>query len=175
MKIYAVNDYVVYGNNGVCKITDIRKEKFYGTEEQVYCVLEPVHSNKSTIYTPINRNLDKFRNVMSCEEVYELIHSIPNEETIWIEDYQARSEKFNEILKEGDPKQLIALIKTLYEHQENLLSNGKKMRMSDEKIKRDAEHLLFDEFAYVLDIQPHEVLPFILNELDDKKIITAET
>ena len=47
--------------------------------------------------------------------------------------------------------------------------------MSDEKIMRDAEHLLFDEFAYVLDIQPHEVLPFILNELDDKKIITAET
>lgn len=174
--MYAINDYVVYGNNGVCKITDIRKEKFCGAEEQVYCVLEPVHSDKSTIYTPINRNLDKFRNVMSYEEVHELIQAIPDKETIWIEEFQPRNEKYNEILKEGDPKQLIILIKTLHAHREDLIEKGKKMRMTDEKVMREAESLLYDEFAYVLEIEPDEVVPFITNELElpEKTVKSAE-
>ena len=174
--MYAINDYVVYGKSGVCKIIDIRKEKFGGVEEQTYCVLEPVHSDKSTIYTPINRNLDKFRRVMSYEEVHDLIQAMPGEETIWIEDLQARGERYGEILKDGDPKQLVGLIKTLHFHHEDMLAKGKKMRMSDDKVMHEAEKLLYDEFAYVLEIKPEEVVPFIKSELEstDKSVFSAE-
>ncbi|HHX57566.1 MAG TPA: CarD family transcriptional regulator [Clostridiales bacterium] len=175
--MYDINDYVVYGKNGVCKIIDIRKEKFGGAEEQMYCVLEPVHSGKSTIYTPVNRNLDKFREVMSYEEVHDLIQTMPDKETIWIEDFQVRNERYNEILKDGDPKYLVRLIKTLHFHHKDLASKGKKMRMTDDKIMRESEKLLYDELAYVLEIEPDEVLPFITGELElaDKTVNSTES
>jgi CarD family transcriptional regulator len=34
--------------------------------------------------------------------------------------------------------------------------------MSDEQFMRDAEKILYDEFAYVLGIKREDILPFIL-------------
>ena len=44
-------------------------------------------------------------------------------------------------------------------------AQGKKMHVSDERFFKEAEKLLYDEFAMVLEIKPEEVLPFILEQL----------
>ena len=38
--------------------------------------------------------------------------------------------------------------------------------MSDERFLKDAERLLYDEFALVLRIKPDQVLPFILKQIN---------
>ena len=164
--MFSINDCVVYARTGVCKIVDIRKEKFGGHENQMYYVLQPVHSEKSTVYSPIGRNLEKFREIMTIEEVYELIKSIPDEKIIWIENAQDRNEKFGEILKEGSQRDLLKLINTMYFHRDDQLLIGKRLHVADDRIMKDAERLLYDEFAYVLNIKPNEVLLFISGELD---------
>ena len=43
---------------------------------------------------------------------------------------------------------------------------GKKLYVGDEKIMSEAQRLLHEEFALVLNIKVDEVLPFILGELE---------
>lgn len=71
-------------------------------------------------------------------------------------------EKYTKILKSGDNKQLVKLIRTLYLEKVEV----KKLYVNDEKIMTNAEKLLHEEFALVLDIKVDEVLPFILGKLE---------
>lgn len=75
-------------------------------------------------------------------------------------------EKYTKILKSGDNKQLVKLIRTLYLEKEKKKVEGKKLYVNDEKIMTNAEKLLHEEFALVLDIKVDEVLPFILGKLE---------
>ncbi|MBM6861086.1 CarD family transcriptional regulator, partial [Clostridium saudiense] len=36
--MFKVNDYIMYGTTGVCKIIDIKKQKFLGREEKEYYI-----------------------------------------------------------------------------------------------------------------------------------------
>ena len=58
------------------------------------------------------------------------------------------------------------MIKTLYTRQQALLQNGKKkLRATDERFLKEAERVLHEEFAHVLNIQRDQVLPFILEQI----------
>ena len=103
---------------------------------------------------------------MTINEVYSLINTMPHTESILIEDINLRKEKYTKILKSGDNKQLVKLIRTLYLEKEKKKVEGKKLYVNDEKIMTDAEKLLHEEFALVLDIKVDEVLPFILGKLE---------
>ncbi|MGN0497873.1 MAG: hypothetical protein ACI4F6_02215 [Acutalibacteraceae bacterium] len=50
--------------------------------------------------------------------------------------------------------------------QKEKLACGKKFHSADERIMKDAEKILFEELALVLEIEPSEVLDFIHNELE---------
>lgn len=51
--MFKINDYVVYGSNGVCKVTDIEQVTLRN-EELEYYILSPVYNEKMTIKTPVN-------------------------------------------------------------------------------------------------------------------------
>ena len=58
------------------------------------------------------------------------------------------------------------MIKALYSRQQKLLQNGKKkLHVSDERFLKEAERMLHEEFAHVLNIQRDQVLPFILEQI----------
>lgn len=167
--LFKINDTVLYGANGVCKVIDITNKSFYG-EEAEYYVLTPLFDTKSTtIFVPVkNENLvAKMRCVISKEEIKELIKNIPVENPEWIENVNARKEKFKEILSKGDRYELARLIKSLYAHMERQQSNGKKLHLSDEGFMKDAERMLYDEFAFVLGIERDEVLEYIRASIEE--------
>ena len=39
--------------------------------------------------------------------------------------------------------------------------SGRKLHIADERILKDAEHIFYDEIAFVLNISQNEVVPFI--------------
>ncbi|MCI8361277.1 MAG: CarD family transcriptional regulator [Clostridiales bacterium] len=165
--MFRINDTILYGLNGACKIIDITKREVGGCIAEYY-VLQPIFSNASTIFVPIsNENLtSRMRQVLSAEEIHELIQSMPREESVWIEDEGRRREVYKEILSNGDRRELIRLIKALHLHQQDLQRIGRRLHMSDERFLKDAERLLYDEFALVLRIKPDQVLPFILKQIN---------
>ena len=164
--MFQVGDTVLYGAEGVCTIEEIAIREFAGQEREYY-VLKPVHQQGSFFYLPTQSPglQAKLRKVLTIDEIYELIHTVPNKELIWIENESERKVHYRKIIQSGDRLQLITLIKTLYLHREALKEEGKKFHVCDERLMKEAEKLLYDEFAYALQIRPDQVLPFIMEQL----------
>lgn len=168
--MFKENDTVLYGIEGVCVISEITERQF---KDQVmkYYVLKPVYHEGSTVFVPVNNEelVSKMKRILSVEEIHQLIHDMPNEDLIWIDNDNQRKEKYKEILRNGNRKDLAQLIRTIYLKQEELKKIGKKIHATDDNIFKEAEKILYEEFAYVLNIQKNEVVPFIFNQIEVKE------
>lgn len=165
--MFKVDDTILYGTEGVCKVKEITSKKF-GNYVNDYYVLEPVYSKNSILYVPVkNKKLtSKMRYVLSIDKIYELIKTMVDTDSVWIEDERLRQSKYKEVISQGDYKETIKIIKTLYMHKQNQIALGRKFHKADEDILNFAQTLLHNEFAHVLKIEPEEVLPFILEEIE---------
>lgn len=164
---HQVNDLVVYGSNGVFRIDGVCKKKIDGRETEYY-VLKPVYEHGvSTAYVPVeNEQLTaKLRPLLSRQEVVELIDSLPHMQTPWIESQDVRREKYREILHKGDRIAMIRAIRALHLHRREQEARGKRLYLVDEHFLKEAERLLYDEFAVALQMEPKQVLPYILQHL----------
>ena len=161
--MFRVNDTVNYSTTGVCKIVDIKTESFTG-EESRYYVLKPVHQEGSTVYVPTENEtlVAKMHKILCRKDVNDLIDQMPTCQLDWIEDEKNRQEAYKKIVAGGDRKDLIGLIRTMYFKQQELTAAGKKLHAADERIMKEAEKLLYDEFSVVFDVRPEEVLPLIM-------------
>ena len=164
--MYSVNERIHYGGSGVCVIQEIATMRFGRSREQYY-VLKPVYQNSSVIYVPVqNEQLTaKMRPVMSKEEVDRLIDSMDEIPTAWEEDPQLRKANFDALLRSNECRSLIILIKTLHAQKERRQADGKSLHVSDETFLREAQRLLYDEFAGALEIQPAQVHAYIQSKL----------
>lgn len=163
--MYAVNDTVMYGQSGICKITEICDRKF-GRETLKYYVLRPVYGDNTVIYCPVDSDKVRIRKLLSAEEVVALIREMPAQQGDWIENDNLRKEAQTEILRRGDHTELIALIKTLYRKRTETENSGRRFHRADAEAMAQAEKMLYQEFAQVLDIAPDEVVPFIIGKIE---------
>ncbi|MBO7473105.1 MAG: transcriptional regulator [Ruminococcus sp.] len=160
--MYNVGDMVMYGAFGICKVTAIEKRDFTG-EEQEYYILKHTSSEKNTFYVPLSNEsaLSNMHYVCSKAEVDELISHMNSEGLIWIDNDIKRKEEYSRIIKDADKHEIIRLIKTLYLRRKELAESGKKLRSTDENYLSLAENMLFEEFAFALDIDRSEVVEYI--------------
>ncbi|MEA4912196.1 MAG: CarD family transcriptional regulator [Oscillospiraceae bacterium] len=166
--MFKIGDTVVYESLGVCRIADIRTEKFPSMPAAQYYVLELIFGAQTTVYAPVDSDKLHIRKVLSRPEVLELINRMPDENTGWIEPEPERVERYKQIIRRGDRGELVGLIKTLYSKREEQLAAGRKFHVCDARIMGDAEKLLYEEFALALGIQPEEVVPFITGKLENR-------
>jgi CarD family transcriptional regulator len=163
--LYQVGNTIMYGSQGAFKIAEITEKNLDGKVLEYY-VLKPVIDDKSITLVPVNEAaIAKMRRVLSVDEIYSLIKAMPDENTIWIEDERTRKGQYKEIIARGDRTELVRLIKTLYFHQQEQHAKKKKLHVEDEKLMKNAEKMLYGEFAHVLNIKPEQVLPFIMEQL----------
>lgn len=164
--MFKTGEKVQYSGNGVCVVDDIRWEDF-GSGKTQYYVLRSVSSGNNTFFIPLNNEkmLSGIRKVLTIDEVNEIIDSLSESKASWIEDDSERKEEYKKQIFSGDCRQIIKVIKAIHLHKEFLEEKGKKLRLVDELILKDAENLLYDEFAIVLNIKKEEVLPFIINSI----------
>jgi len=164
-----VHDVVLYGTEGACEITEIARKDF-GAGAAEYYVLRPVYRKNATVFVPTqNRALvARMRRVLSAEEIEKIIEEMPGESCIWIPDESLRKEEYRKILAGGDSRELIRLVKTLYLRQKEQSARGRKLHQADERFLKEAEKVLYDQFALALKIQPDQVLPFILERIEGR-------
>ena len=160
---------LLYGNQ-VCRVCQEKEEVFHGTRRNYY-LLQPIYDTSSMIYVPSDnpKLMGKMRQILSPEEIHQLIREIPNQETKWIADDRQRSDTWKEVLSTGDRKKLVKMIKTLYEKKQEIEAAGRKFHAADENALRQAEQMIHDEFALVLDIQRDQVAPFIAQQIEIQK------
>ena len=161
--MYKIDDVVVYGTEGICRITGITEMKF-GGEKSEYYILAPVEKEENTVYVPKNNEkvLKRMRKILTADEANKLINSLPMEPMTWIANDRERQMAYKDIILCGKPEEVFRMVSTLYLKQKDQLAIGKKLHASDERFLRDAEKMLFNEIGYALKIKPQEVLSIIL-------------
>ncbi|MGN1194755.1 MAG: CarD family transcriptional regulator [Acutalibacteraceae bacterium] len=166
--MYNINDTVIYRGSGICKIEDIRTERF-GKASGEYYVLTPVYERISSRYfVPVGSESGKFFKLLEKSELDGLFDKAKKSEKVWVDDEKKRQEIFSDIIKSADRPKIISMIGEICEKQKEKRADGKKLRAFDEQLLKEAQSLIENEIAYVASIDPSEVRPYILKRLNIK-------
>lgn len=150
--MYQVGDRVVYGIHGVCDVVEQEQRKVDG-KLVTYLVLEPVGQDGSRFLVPTHNALamGKLTPMLTKADLEALLVSPEGREDGWIADENRRKQLYRELIGSGDRAKLIQQVRTLYRHKQSLAATGKRCHLCDDNFLRDAERLLVNEVAIVLE------------------------
>lgn len=166
---YTKGEYVRYASNGVCLIDDIRQEISPGSrDKKLFYILKPVSNHGGTIFVPADNPalLNRMRPLPTGDEINDILLSLKNQDTAWIDDRKARTAAFQAILKECDLRALLELVSSIYQRRQSLAARGKKLSASDESVLRRAEGLIENELSFVLKLEEKQVGAYIQEKLN---------
>ncbi len=169
--MFQKDDIVLYGTHSVCRIQEVSELNFNG-KPAVYYILKPVYREESTIFVPVDNSAlsGKMHAVLSPAEANRLLDLLPNEPSCWLEGSERRKEHYKRALADCDRLELLKIVRDLHRQQKRLVSRGRKLYAADESTLREAERLLCDEFAYVLQIQRSQIERWIRSRLQKAEI-----
>lgn len=155
-----VGDYIVYRKD-VCKIADIKKNHF---NDMDYYLLIPIDDESLHIDVPIENRMGYLRDLISKEEVVNIIKKIPMI-TVIESDEKRLEYEYKNLLSEGTHENLIKIIKTTYLRNKDRLDNKKKISDKDNHYFQLAEKYLYNEFSVVLDMNYDDTKEYVINQV----------
>lgn len=166
MILFKSGDLVVYGSKGVCKVKEICKLPALSSDpNRNFYKLEPIFSKGSVIYTPTDSEKVVMRRVISKDTAISLIDDIPNIDTIQIKDDKKREAALHDSVNKCDCRELVKVIKTLYQRKKSREAVGKKQTSVDEKYLNMAENNLYSELSIPLEISKDKIEGFITDRI----------
>lgn len=163
--MFEKGSYVTYRSEGVCIITDIRKENFGAVEgDDDYYILAPINDMKSTVFVPVNNEnlVGYMRHLLSADELNSIVSELSNERMDWIPENRARNMAFRQVISVGDRKELIVLLNTLYDKLDEMKKTGKRPGTTEQGALAKAEKLIYEEFSVTTDISSQEKVKELL-------------
>lgn len=147
-KQYAVGEYMVHENDGVCEVIEISEKALQGKgSERLYYSLEPISSRGSVIITPVDTKV-RIRDVAGPDQIEDVLNRVSGLAIIEEENSRARGELYKEEISKFSMESLARVLKTVYFRRELRLAQGKKVMSSDEKVYTVAAKKLFEEMAF---------------------------
>lgn len=170
--MYEVDELIIYGNTGVCKVQEITTLKGMGgvDKDKLYYILNPLFQD-GTIYIPVDNTKIFMRPVITKEKAEELIDIIP---TIDVEAYysnkvQDLADHYENAISSHECEDLIELIMSIYAKKQYLEQQKRKFGQVDERFMKKAEELLYGEFSVALGIPKDEVRGYIAKRVGEMK------
>lgn len=167
--MFVTGDYIIYGNNGVCKVETIGPMDYESSNGRLYYTLTPVYTKGTKLFTPIDNDKVMMRPTISKEEAMILIDDIRNVEVLLIQDDRKREESYKQALKTCDCREFIRIIKDLDLRMQSKIAEGKKVTSNDERYLHLAEESLYGELALALGIEKTDVKDFISERINDNE------
>lgn len=158
------DDIVIYIGSGICKIEDIRAERFSGISGKYY-VLRPVFEKTSRYFVPFGSEEGKFARLLDRQGLDDLFLNVKNCETVWTDDEKQRSEVYARLLKDFDRVKIMKMIGELIDIKNGKNRNVKKLKAIDERFLKEGRGLIENELSYVLSMEKDLVEPFIVRKL----------
>lgn len=147
--MFKKGDLVLYSSHGVCKIDDVCEKKIsYVTKS--YYTLHPMGDKNLKISIPVDNDKVSISELLTQEEAGEILESFKDEGVDWIDIDKDRSEKYNEIIKQGDRTEIAKIANTMMKEKISLENNGKKFHEKDKKMLLGIQNILFSELAFLL-------------------------
>lgn len=148
--MYHIGDWVVRSSDGLCQIVDITNPDFVSDSKKLYYQLVSASDPNGKIYVPVESAQDMMRPAMSSVQADELILQIPKIKESWIVSERERQNHYKQALQSNDPKQLIGIIKLIYQRKKARQAQGKKTTAVDEQYFNLAESRLYSELEHAL-------------------------
>jgi len=163
--MFQIGDIIIYGSQGVCTVEKIGQLDISPKiKDKLYYTLKPLYHHDTVFYVPVEFEKSVLRAIISTEEAKQLISEIKDIPTVWIQSEKEREQQYKQALRTCDCKELVRVIKTLYERKKSRIKDGKKVTALDEKYFRQAEEQLYGELSVVLGIEKSKVAEYITNE-----------
>ncbi|MBQ3865854.1 MAG: hypothetical protein II776_03050 [Clostridia bacterium] len=158
MAAFKIGQQVRYGQSGVCEIREIARMNVGGKAASYY-VLAPLFKKGSTVYVPCDNEAltGRMRPLLTPEEIRSVLKKAEAGERPWNRDFRKRSEESRLALQSDDRLDALLMIKSILAHKKELVRQGKHVHTTDDYFLRDAEQLVYNEFAFVLDKSFDEV------------------
>ena len=168
MADYSTGDLILYGRHGVCRVEEVASGQPSGGDTKEYYVLRPLYQNRSCcIRIPADQSKVYCRPIISGAEAQRLIRRIPDlpAEPYYNRNLNQLREHYRSCLENLSCESLISLTKSLYLKKRETEAQRKKFGTVDERFMREAEDLLYGEFAAALEIERDSVQNYIAKEL----------
>ena len=167
--MYEVSQLVVYGMHGVCRIVDT-ESRTVDHKAVSYFVLEPLAQAGTRFYLPCHNSaaLAKLRPLISPERLQSILQE-EVAENVLIPEENARKLYYRKLISAPDVAQMLAMVRCLYRHRSQLVSQGRRLHICDENFLRDAERALTGELSYVLQIPPAEVPAYMRSKMESEE------
>ncbi len=172
--MYEINDVVIYGKIGACKITDITTPRNLKiAKNQLYYVMKSMKDN-CTIYTPVDTKVF-MRPAMSADEINRMIDTIP---TIQAEAYyndcaQDLTKHYESAITSNNVAELLKLTMSIHAKKNEIEQKNRKMGQIDQKYMKQAEELLFGEIALAIGIPVDKAQEYIASRVEGRDPISA--
>jgi len=151
--IFKVGDKIVHARDGLSTITG--ETVIAGNE---YFVVISDKSGKENIYVLKSRTDNIIRPVMSKSEALEVVEYMKTVPAAFISNTKQRRDIYKKRLLSGDVKDLAYLSRQLYFfNYYNSHGEVVKLGPTDLQMLKDAESILYDEFAISFDIERDKV------------------
>lgn len=165
--MFEVDDYVVYGNNGVCRIVEITTMDLRGvSSDKLYYRLSPVENASSRVFVPVDNEKIVMRRMLTKEEALALIEKVPSIEPVVVCEDKFREDVYKEAVNSLEPEKWFQVIKTLYLRKKERLAQGKKNTSMDERYQKVLENFIHGELSVVLNIPKSEIKSIIGEKLE---------
>ncbi len=160
--MFSIGDYVVCGNNGVCRVENIAPFEISDTDNnEDYYILKPIYSPGSTVYISMSSADEKLRPVLTKKEADSLVRMMPGIPDITVDNDKQLEGEYKNCIRSNDATELVKLIKTIYHRREARFAAGRKETALDAKYFRMAGDYLYGELAISLNIPREEVEGYI--------------
>ena len=165
--MFEVGDYIIYGNNGVCKITNVGPMDMPGVpKSKLYYTMTPCYIRDSSIFTPVDNDRVVMRKVMSRQEAEKFLETAEDIDKLDIKEEKHREQEYKAAILTCDPTVLVGIIKTIQDRMQDRIAEGKKVTASDTKYIHVAEDSLYGELAISFDMEKDDVKAYVKNRID---------
>ncbi|MBR3833083.1 MAG: CarD family transcriptional regulator [Lachnospiraceae bacterium] len=162
--MFDVGEYIVYGQNGICRIEDITHPDISGYDDnRLYYVLVPERSRESRLFCPTDNTKVVLRKIVTAEEAMDAIDEAESMEPLKVVNDRMRDECYKNVMKSCELKQWLQIIKTLLIRKKEREAAGKKITATDERYLNAAQDVLFTEVAIATGKNKDEVKELVLN------------
>ncbi len=162
--MFGVGEYIVYGQNGICRIEDITHPDISGYDDnRLYYVLVPERSRESRLFCPTDNTKVVLRKIVTAEEAMDAIGEAETMEPLTVANDRMRDECYKNVMKSCELKQWLQIIKTLLIRKKEREAAGKKITATDERYLNAAQDVLYTEVAIATGKNKDEVKQLVLS------------
>lgn len=173
--MYSIDDLIVYGNTGVCRVADIEQREVSDGSIRPYYILQPLYQT-CVISTPADNCKVFIRPVISREEAEELIDSIPSvkAEAYHNPAFRQVREHYEQSINTHECKNILKLAMSIYAKKQEMISMKRKLGSIDDRYLKRAEELLYGELAVALGMDITEVPEYIASRIGKNELCDQE-